>query len=381
MKKYFVILSMFLITMCAFPQITTNTINTTTTIPILYINPNPQIGGFGEIGTVASLNDEAGLTQNPALLSRNKKTVGITTNLSTWTSYNPNTYLGNLGLHYSIDSNNTIGYSFNYFNIGNIHFNNNNNTVSKPYEYYHSFRYAHSFSEKLSAGIGLKVIKSDLAPNIKTSFYTFSIDLGIDYRKQFYLSNKSNLRWDLGISGQDIGPKINYSNIKTQTGDNIPIDIATGTMLSYYFWIKEKTSLNFNLAYQIETIVVPTPMIYANSSNGWINEIQKGNNSGLTPVEGYFGSFELKPNNYNMKSFNFINKLGAEINLNIKEKFIFTLRSGKVEEFASKGGAKYNTLGAGIGLYGFRFDYSKLFIPTNSIDAFSVSYTIKLKNK
>ena len=179
---------MLVITKNAFPQTTTFNNSASTTLPILYINPNSSIGGFGEIGTVSSLNyDDAGLFQNPALLSRNKKTAGITTNLSTWTNYNPNTYLGNLGLYYSLDSNNTFGYSFDYFNIGNIHFENNGDMISKPSEYYHSFRYAHSFSEKLSAGIGLKVIKSDLAPNLKPSFYTFSIDLGIDYRKQFYL--------------------------------------------------------------------------------------------------------------------------------------------------------------------------------------------------
>jgi len=164
MKNYLALLILTVIAMYVYPQASPSSC-ATTTLPILYINPNPQIGGFGEIGIVSNvINNNAGLTQNPALLSRNKKIAGIITNLSTWSNYNPETYLGNIGIYYSIDNTNTFAYSFDYFRIGEVQFTDHS-WISKPYQYYHSLRYAHTFFEELSAGIGVKIIKSDLAPN------------------------------------------------------------------------------------------------------------------------------------------------------------------------------------------------------------------------
>lgn len=352
-----------------------------TTLPILYLNPDSRLGGFGEIGTVASsIYDNTGLTQNPALLSRNNKMAGITTNVSAFSKYDRGAYLGNIGLFYSIDSNNTLGYTFDYFRTGSVLFENNDSRISRPYEYYHSLRYAHTFLKKFSAGIGIKLIKSDLAPKIKSGFYTFSVDLGIDYRRQFPLSAKSGFKLDVGAAAKDIGPKIRFSKSSSQHSDNIPIDVAVGTMLTFSTRIGEKSSFNFDLAYQIESIVVPTPKIFSATSEGWLDELQKGSSSGLTPVEGYFGSFALRSDSNEMKAFTFAHKFGAEAKLNIKGTFIFALRGGYIQEFESEGAGKYFTFGAGIGLYGFRFDYSQLIAP-KSTGAFGLSYSINLSDK
>jgi len=366
--------------MNAYPQASAST-----TLPILYINPHPQIGGFGEIGTVSSLlYGGVGLTQNPALLSRNIKTAGVVTNISIWPNYNPGTYINTVGLYYSFDNNNTIGYSIDYFHVGEVWFASKYDTTTSirgnPYQYYHSLRYAHTFFEELSAGIGIKIIHSDLAPKIKSSFYTFSVDLGIDYRKKFQMTEKSDFRLDIGLSAQDIGPKIIYSKNQKQMEDYIPIDVAAGTMITYNYLINEKL-FSFDMAYQVETIVVPTPNIYGTSSQGWLDEIEKSNSSLLVPVYGYFGSFASTNDNNVMKPFSFINKFGTEFRLNIKENFIFALRGGHIQEFESKGGDNYYTLGAGIGFYGFRFDYSRLFIKSRSMSAFGFNYEINLTNK
>jgi len=153
MKNYLALLILTVTAVNVYPQASPSSC-ATTTLPILYINPDPQIGGFGEIGIVAALiNNNAGLTQNPALLSRNKKIAGIKINLSTWSNYNPKTYLENVGVYYSINNTNTFGYSFDYFHIGEVRFIDHFG-IKKPYQYYHSLRYAHTFFEKLSAGIG-----------------------------------------------------------------------------------------------------------------------------------------------------------------------------------------------------------------------------------
>jgi hypothetical protein len=377
MKKHLTLLLLTVITVHVYPQVPP-TSGASATLPILYINPNPQIGGFGEIGIVSSLiYNNAGLTQNPALLSRNKKVAGIVTNLSNWSNYNPETYLGNIGIYYSIDNANTIGYSFDYFRIGEVQFADYNGT-STPYQYYHSLRYAHTFFEELSGGIGLKIIKSDLVPHIATSFYTFSVDLGFDYRKQIQISEKSDIRMNLGLSAQDIGPKIGY--VKNQKQDNIPINIGVATMMTYLYRINEETSISIDLAYQLEKIVVKTPNIYAADSQGWLDEIEKSKHLNLTSHFGYFGSFIPSNDNSLNRSTSFINKFGTELRLNFKEQMLFSIRGGHLKEFESKGGDGYYTLGAGIGAYGFRFDYSTLLVQTKNISAFSLSFEIKLSN-
>ncbi len=375
MKKHLTLLLLTVITVHVYPQ-APPTSGASATLPILYINPHPQIGGIGEIGIVSALiYNSTGLTQNPALLSRNKKVAGIVTNLSTWSKYNPETFLGNIGIYYSIDNTNTFGYSFDYFHIGEVQFADYNGTRT-PYQYYHSLRYAHTFCEELSAGAGVKIIKSDLAPKNATSFYTLSVDLGLDYRKQFRVSEKTDIRLNLGLTAQDIGPKIGY--VKNQKLDNIPVNLGGATMMTYIYRIKEKTTVSIDLAYQLEKIVVKTPNIYAIDSHGWLDEIEKSKNLNLTSHLGYFGSFIPSTDNSLNRSTSFINKFGTELRLSIKETMLFALRGGRLKEFESKGGAGYYTLGAGFGLYGFRFDYSRLLIPSNSISAYSLSFDIEL---
>jgi len=224
----------------------------------------------------------------------------------------------------------------------------------------------------------VKIIKSDLAPDIAASFYTFSVDLGLDYRKKFQLSEQSDIRLDLGLSAQDIGPKTGY--VKKQKQDNIPINIGIATMMTYFYRVNEKTSISFDLAYQLEKIVVKTPNIYDTISHGWLDEIAKSKNLNPTSQNGYFGSFTGIPENSAMNSSSLINKFAAELRMNIKENILFSLRGGHLKEFGSKGGDGYYTLGAGIGAYGFRFDYSRLLIQSKNISAYSLLYEINLTN-
>ncbi|MCX6272188.1 MAG: PorV/PorQ family protein [Bacteroidetes bacterium] len=377
MKRNISLIILIIIYFRTFPQAIHTDQGYTTTLPVLYLNPNAQTGGMGEIGTVSStIYTDAGLTQNPALLSRNQKTVGIKTNLSVWTDYSPDSYLGFLGLYYSPDSLNTFGYSFDYFHLGKVHLDNYS-LISRPYECYHSLRFAHSFSQRLSAGAGVKLIKSDLAPGLKPAFNTFSVDLGIDYRKHYYLTEQSSVRWDIGLSVSDIGPKVNYSAKESKKSCNIPIAAAAGTMLSYKYRISSLSSFHFDLAYQIEHILVPTPDIYFNS-DGWAREIQKGYQSTVTPVEGYFGSFLPVSESDEVQPVEFRHNFGAEAGITINKVFMLAVRGGELHEFETKGGAEYYTTGFGIGLFDFRFDYSGVLINDQITSAFSVSYAKQL---
>lgn len=77
MKKNFNLIIFLLLIQYSYGQ--NSNINTiTTAVPFLLINPNAQSMGIADIGVVAASEYyESGLTQNPALLSRNEKVIGL----------------------------------------------------------------------------------------------------------------------------------------------------------------------------------------------------------------------------------------------------------------------------------------------------------------
>lgn len=119
-------------------------------IPFLTINPNAQAGGMGEIGVVSSsMYCESGLTQNPALLSRNNMSAGTKISYIPWLGP-PGNYILDFAGYYSIDSMNTIAGSFNFSHTGEIIFTNTMGNVVgsfNPYEYYFSIRYARTLTK------------------------------------------------------------------------------------------------------------------------------------------------------------------------------------------------------------------------------------------
>jgi len=318
----------------------------TTAVPFLSINPNAQSRGIGEIGVVSSEHYyESGLTQNPALLSRNKIVSGSKIAYLPWLrNLVQGMYIADFCMYHSIDSNNTFSYSYNRFDLGLIEFTNaNGNSMGlfHPIESYHSVRYAHSFSEQLSIGIGTKYLASKFTPSLSVN--SSAIDLGIDYRKTLLLSSNSSLRYNFGLSMCNIGPKVSYTSPVFFVGDFIPTTLKIGSMWT----LKIKFPSNFNyeidFAYQAEKLLVPSPPIYDASG-----AVAFGMDPNRSVFNALYSSFYDAPGGFQEELNEVIHMFGMENRIVLPRSFILSARTGVFLEHATKGNRKYLTLGTGI---------------------------------
>jgi len=237
MKKTYLIIISILITNYCFSQNYNNVNVITTTVPFLLINPNAQSMGIGDLGVVASSDYyESGLTQNPALLSRNKKVAGFKVSYKPWLRHmNSDLWIGDIGFYYSFNQKTAIGFSLNYLSIGNIDFTDKNgNSIgsAKPYEFYTNLRFSRSITSNLSLGIGIKYFHSALTGGktfngIDGTAKGFAGDLGLNYQNEIKNNDDKYWKYSIGISILNVGNKISYTDT---VGDFLPISLKLGTM-------------------------------------------------------------------------------------------------------------------------------------------------------
>ena len=153
----------------------TNDLNTiTTSVPFLLINPNAQSMGIADIGVVAASGYyESGLTQNPALLSRDEKVIGVKTSYKPWLrNLVPDINMFDFSTYYAFSKKCALGYSYNRFSLGSVTYTDTNGTVigiGNAWEFCHSLKYAQSLTPNLSIGLGVKYIQSNLTNNMNIS--------------------------------------------------------------------------------------------------------------------------------------------------------------------------------------------------------------------
>jgi hypothetical protein len=113
--------------------------------PIPYLNPintelnfldlcsNSRIGAFGEISAVSSsFYKDAGLFQNPSLLPMRERYIGGNISYMPWLrKFVDNIDLKEFNGYYSLNSKNSLGYDFKYFNIGETELRDANGNLLK----------------------------------------------------------------------------------------------------------------------------------------------------------------------------------------------------------------------------------------------------------
>lgn len=353
----------------------------TTAVPFLIINPNAQSMGIADIGVVASSEYyESGVTQNPALLSRNEKIIGGKFSYKPWLRHLvPDINMFDVNFYYAFNKKITLAYSFNYFSLGYITVTNANGTilsVIKPKEFYHNIKYAQSLTPNLSLGIGFKYIISDLTnqqPINGVETYkgkAFAGDIGIDYRKEIKKTETSFWRYDIGASILNIGNKVRY--IDTVNADFIPTLLSVGTMWSYTKILNDHLKYSIDIAYQCEKLLVPTPPIYKHNfdslgrdqgitfdSNG-DPVIIAGHDPNRSVANAMYTSFYDAPNGTKEELKEIIHKVGIENRLVINDEYSMALRLGYFNENEEKGNRKFFTLGLGAKYKSIYLDYSTI---------------------
>lgn len=341
----------------------------TTAVPFLLVNENAQTGGIGGINVVASPFYYHAAFRNPALLARNERMIGGSLTHIPYLRRlvnDINIFSGNF--FYSLNSNNTIGFSGIYSNLGDIEAWGGLSRF-RPHEFSSSIQYAHAFSEKVSAGAGVKFIYSNLTMGHMVQgtatkpVRTGASDLGLNYRDNVKLAG-NNVRTDVGFSLTNMGPKIAYSNSFKK--EFLPASAQLGLIAELKKEVSEKTNIYFNIAYQAEKLLVPTPSAFGVVPN-------------VSALEGMLQSFTDAPDGAREEWHEINHKTGLEIHA-VKEKYFVAVRGGYCYEHPTKGNRQYITTGLGLGVYGFTLDLAYLLAaqPNNPL-ANTLYFTLGMK--
>jgi Type IX secretion system protein PorV len=344
-----------------------NPINVVTSaVPFLRISPDARSGGMGDIGIATSPDASSSfwnLAKTP--FSTNKGGVAVT--------YTPwlkdlglnDVYLASLAGFYKIDDDAAISASLRYFSLGNIQFTDNlGNELSsfRPREFAFDAGYSRKLSKKLSIGIALRYINSNLASGTIN---------GVAYKAGSAVSGDlslfhTNLKADgsglnYGVTISNLGSKISYTSDANQK-DYIPANLGLG--LAYTKAFDEQNKVTFGL--DIHKLMVPTPPSVGDSAG-----LVKYRSQGV--VNSWFSSFGDAPGGFSEEIKEFQASLGAEYWYNDQ----FAFRAGYFYENPVKGNRKYFTLGAGLKYETFGLNFSYLLPSGNGVNRNPLSNTLR----
>ncbi len=332
----------------------------TTAVPFLRIAADARASGMGDIGIATSPDANSSfwnLAKSP--FSKTKTSIGLT--YAPWLKALglSDVYLATLGFNSKLnDGQSAIGASLRFFSLGNIQFTDNaGNNLSqfRPREMAFDFGYARKLSDRLSLGVALRYINSNLATG------TFG---GVSYKAGNAIAGDISLYYDgttesngggfaWGVTLSNLGSKIGYTN-DNQIKDYIPANLGLG--FQYTYPIDEANKISF--ATDINKLLVPAPPLATNSTYDDSVALVEYRNSSVISSWGK----SLSDGDGLLKSLQI--SLGAEYSYN--DQFFF--RAGYFSESRTEGNRKYFTLGAGIKYNVMNFNFSYL-VPSGSSTA------------
>lgn len=328
----------------------------TTSVPFLIISPDARAGSLGDAG-VASTPDANSLHWNPAKYAFIEKDMGFSVSYSPWLrALVDDINLAYLSGYKKFGKDQAFAASLLYFSLGTITFTDiYGNTINdyRPNEFALDACYSRKFSESISGGISLRYIHSNLASGQFVSGSeshpgnSVATDVSVYYQKPLELG-QTPAKLAIGANISNIGTKISYT--ETTERDFIPINLRFGPSLKID--LDDYNSLEILL--DINKLLVPTPPIYDNNTNGLV--IIAGKDPNVAVVQGMFQSFGDAPGGFKEELKEFTISTGVEYWYDKQ----FALRGGFFFEDATKGNRKFFTLGAGLKYNVFGLDFAYL---------------------
>ena len=336
------------------PDVKSNEINSVSTaVPFLTIAPDSRSASMGDVG-VASSPDVNSLHWNPA------KYAFIETDGSVALSYSPwlRGLVNDMSLLYltgykRIDKTQVIAASLRYFDMGDIDFRDITGeplVVGKPNEFAFDVAYSRMFSEKISASLAFRYIRSDISSGISNSGVkakagnSFAADIAMYYHSNLALFGKTGT-WAFGADISNIGSKMAYSNEQEKTFLPINMRIGGSAGINLDNYNKLTFAVDFN------KLLVPTPPHYDDQ-----HKIIAGKTPDVGIVKGMFQSFSDAPGGFSEEMHEITYGLGVEY----LYREIFAVRTGYFHEHPTKGNRRYFTMGVGLMLNMIGIDFSYL---------------------
>ncbi|MBC8046939.1 MAG: type IX secretion system outer membrane channel protein PorV [Fimbriimonadaceae bacterium] len=332
-----------------------NTVSTA--VPFLRIAPDARSGGMADVG-IAISPDANSIFWNASKLAFVEDNSGLSITYTPWLRNLVNDiYLAYLTGFWKVDDLSTLGASLRYFSLGSITFTDASGNILqdfRPNEFAFDVAYARKLADKLSAGLNLKYIYSNLA----TGQYVNGIpikpangvaaDVSLFYTTEFNKGDKDSYL-NAGVNISNIGNKITYTNSIEK--DFIPTNLGLGVTYGINFDEHNEIAI----ALDFNKLLVPTPD--STDANG--NTIFDYKEQGV--VSGIFSSFGDAPRGFSEEIKEIVIAAGIEYWYSDQ----FAVRTGYFYEAAEKGNRKFFTVGLGLKYNVFGLDFSYL-IPSGN---------------
>ena len=333
-----------------------------TGVTSLSIAPDARGGGLGDVG-VATEPDVNSQYWNPAKYPFNIARAGASMSYTPWLrKLVDDIALINLAGFYRIGDYSAVSASLTYFSLGEVFVDD---ITIKPYEMALDIAYSRMLSERFSAAIALRYIRSDLKYDYAEDMSpgsAYAADLSLYYNKYLMLGSRECLL-GLGMNISNIGTKISYDG--GATNEFLPTNLRIGASL--LIPIDEYNTISVSA--DLNKLLVPTRPTYnqfleengyEQGDNSFYSEYQAwlestGYND-ISPISGIFKSFNDAPGGMGEELKEIYGGIGVEYCYNQK----FTLRGGYHYENEFKGNRKYYTLGAGFKMSVFSLDAAYL---------------------
>ncbi|MCH8554726.1 MAG: type IX secretion system outer membrane channel protein PorV [Schleiferiaceae bacterium] len=341
-------------------------INTiTTAVPFLYIAPDARSGGMGEVG-VATTPDVNSIHWNAAKLAfLEDGTSALTMTYSPWLrNLVPDINLAYVSFAKKIGSRQAFATSLRYFSLGDVQFSNefgDAQGVFSPYEFAIDGAYSLKLSERLSGGIALRYIFSDLTQGQNVQGLqtrpgqSFAADLGFYYQSRIKNLNEGRKGYySLGLAITNLGAKIAYT--ETGNSDFLPTNLRIG---GGYTWIIDEFN-KFSIYTDLNKLLVPTPQLDSVFNPGTGNYRTFLQRSSASAFQGVFQSFNDAPGGMAEEFREVVLNIGAEYWYDE----MFAFRAGYQYEHETKGNRQYFTLGLGLRYQFLQLDMAYL-LPAN----------------
>ena len=360
----------------------------TTAVPLLMIGPDARAGGMGD-GGVASSPDANSMHWNPAKYSRIADDMGFSFSYTPWLRNLVNDInLAYVSFYKRINPVSTFASSLRYFSLGEITFTDNTGMpigTYKPNEFAIDATYSRILSDKFSLAVAGRFIYSDLTQGqfvqgVETKpGISVAADIAMYWEDDvdWFKSMDATFAWGVNIS--NIGNKISYAGTNIEK-DFIPTNLRIGPRLTLE--LDDYNSISFQV--DINKLLVPTPPIYADSTNpdgSYI--ILKGMDPNVSPIQGMIQSWYDAPGGFSEEMREFSFAFGTEYWYTD----VLALRGGFFYEDLTKGNRKYATLGIGLRYNVFGLDFSYLIPvtrdqnPLQNTLRFSLMFNLGKKSK
>ncbi len=340
----------------------------TTGIPFLLVTADARAAGMGDNG-VATSADTFSQQWNPAKYAFAIDKSGIAVSYTPYLTQLLNDIaLAQLNYYNRINEKSAFAGSIRYFSLGEIELRDDANSdfrIAKPSEFSIDGSYSLKLSEKFGLAVAGRFVNSNLGITTEgqnlTAASSFAVDVAGFFQSEEIAFNEFNGRWRAGFNFQNMGPKINYDNTKSDNGKGsnfLPSNLKVGGGFDFILDDYNKVALNV----EVNKLLVPTPQNATDlDENGVIDNIESSKNKENYDAIGWFDGMS--------KSFSdaqggFSEEL-KEITYSVGAEYLyqdsFALRMGYFHESPVKGSRKFFSLGAGFKYTSIKVDVSYLF--------------------